>query len=157
MLTALQKASPFCAQSVNTLGALLRLLRPSRHRSSRVIERLAVFGSYLYWVFHHHDSAWECVYTIHISPGLRHLRMFWSLTTSFNEAYNLNLGSVQLFDPLKLFTFVENHQQLQVNGFFLFFSPLAIGLNYWFQFTLVATISYSSFFFLFLIWLWQAF
>ena len=56
--------------------------------------------------------------------------MFWSLTTSFNEAYNLNLGSVQLFDPLKLFTFVENHQQLQVNGFFLFFSPLAIGLNY---------------------------
>ena len=50
--------------------------------------------------------------------------MFCSLTTSFNEAYNLNLGSVQLFDSLKLFTFVENHQQIQVTHFFLFFFPL---------------------------------
>ena len=56
--------------------------------------------------------------------------MFCSLTASFNEAYNLNLGSVQLFDSLKLFTFVENHQQIQVNRFFFFFSPLAMGLNY---------------------------
>ena len=47
--------------------------------------------------------------------------MFCSLTASFNEAYNLNLGSVQLFDSLKLFTFVENHQQIQVNRFFFFF------------------------------------
>ena len=46
--------------------------------------------------------------------------MFCSLTTNFNEAYNLNLVSVQLFDSLKLFTFVENHQQLQFNRFSLF-------------------------------------
>ena len=49
--------------------------------------------------------------------------MFCSLTTNFNEAYNLNLVSVQLFDSLKLFTFVENHQQLQFNRFSLFPPP----------------------------------
>ena len=49
--------------------------------------------------------------------------MFCSLTTNFNEAYNLNLVSVQLFDSLKLFTFVENHQQLQFNCFSLFPPP----------------------------------
>ena len=48
--------------------------------------------------------------------------MFCSLTTNFNEAYNLNLGFVQLFDSLKLFTFVENSQQLQLNSFFFFFN-----------------------------------
>ena len=47
--------------------------------------------------------------------------MFCSLTTNFNEAYNLNLGFVQLFGSLKLFTFVENGQQLQLNSFFLNF------------------------------------
>lgn len=49
--------------------------------------------------------------------------MFCSLTKHFNEAYNLNLGSVQLFNSSKLFTFVETCQQLRSNSFFFSFSP----------------------------------
>lgn len=158
MLTALQKAPPFCAQSVDTHGPMLWGLRPRPppllqcHHDASHIWHLSLLGVSSPWLCMRmcvHDTklvqaggTWEC--SVHWPQILmKHIIWTWAL---FNYLTPWNC--------LPLWKIVSSYNPIL---FSFFFSPLAIDLSYWisFQFTMVAMLSQSSFFFF--SWLWHSF